>query len=190
MSLTRQIYVDRLKSQIQSTSIPVAKASYIRALSTEVKELSYLFALSRDEQDPAVQTAIAETIGQLISRPDFPYVYKGNRNPIYIELALYFQRQMNHADPGVCAVLGNFFTKERGLISAYCQPDSLLPLAQAKLTLPRDIESYNEMESAISFLQKRKFVAKIPEYNHPVNWQNVANLNDTLNCIIKTAKGK
>lgn len=190
MSLTRQIYIDKLKNQIQSTSIPVAKASYIRALSTEVKELSYLFAISRNEQDPAVQTAIAETIGLLISRPDFPYVYKGNRNPIYIELALYFQRQMNHADPGVCAVLGDFFTKERGLISAYCQPDSLLPLAQAKLTLPRDIESYNEMESAISFLQKRKFVAKIPEYNHPVNWQNVAKLNDTLNCIIKTAKGE
>jgi len=55
--------------------------------------------------------------------------------------------------------------------------------------LPRDIESYNELKSAISYVEGSKFEAEVVKHNHPIDWTFVQLSSDSTVAAIKTSQG-
>ncbi|HEX5625640.1 MAG TPA: peptidylprolyl isomerase [Saprospiraceae bacterium] len=188
--LTRQGVMAQLRVRMQQAKSPYEKASYLRALATDLKALPELLQMDATEKHAIVRTTIAELIEKSMNRPDFTTVYKGSRNWIYAALGAYFQKQCGDADPGTLAVMASGFSKPRPLLNKYFKADSMLEEAQKKLKLPRDIETYNDLGKCIAGIRKKDFIPKRVEYNHPIPWNQLDGIRDTAYCLLKTSKGE
>ena len=101
----------------------------------------------------------------------------------------YFNEQCNSGNVGSLAVIASIFRSETGLLKYYFKPDSMFGIAKNVLKLPRDIETYNEIETTLAKMNHTKYEAKKVAYNHPIDWQKLNKLKDTINVIITTDKG-
>ncbi len=187
--LTRNDLLYRLKGLIATTKNPYEKAAYIRALSTHTSDLNTILSFSSPKASPYVNTTVAECIEKIIDRPDFTTVFKGSLNPVYPSLARYFEEQCISGNPGTLAILASIFKNKRPVIEKYFSADSLLTLARQKLSLPRDIETYNELTKCIAKRNRNSFNPITPAYNHPIDWSLLDSYGDTITVRILTSKG-
>ncbi|MBK9741489.1 MAG: peptidylprolyl isomerase [Saprospiraceae bacterium] len=61
--------------------------------------------------------------------------------------------------------------------------------AAAKLKLPQEIETYNELNSCIAYLEGTEYKPKTPELNHPIDWTILSTVGDSSIAAIKTSQG-
>jgi cyclophilin family peptidyl-prolyl cis-trans isomerase/HEAT repeat protein len=188
--LTRQAIEGKLIDLVNQSKSPYEKAAYLKALTNNTKSLDFFLGLKSNDMHPYLRTTIAECISVLLNKADFFEVYKGSKNYIYYQLADYFNKQCDKADPGTLAVMASVFTKPIPYLNKLFKADSMLAVAQLKLKLPRDIETYNELGKTIAGLKKTTFIPKTPEYNHPINWSLLEKYRDTIPALIKTNKGE
>ncbi|MFN8281275.1 MAG: peptidylprolyl isomerase [Saprospiraceae bacterium] len=188
--IQRQAVFDLIVRSVNHAASPFEKAAYVRTLDKSPAYLPYLLQLGMKEKEPVVITTITETIHKIYQSPYFTTIFKGRLNPIYQMTTAYLSKQCSAPDQGSVATIAEWFEKEQGLISRYFRPDSTLGLALSSLSLPRDIETYNAVEKTLSKLNKRKFVEKKPDYNHPIHWETLNNQRDTIHGEIITSKGK
>lgn len=72
----------------------------------------------------------------------------------------YFNEQCNLGNVGSLAVIASIFRSETGLLKYYFKPDSMFGIAKNVLKLPRDIETYNEIETTLAKMNHTKYEAK------------------------------
>lgn len=180
-----------LKENLQNAKSNYEKAAYIKALSEIPKELPFILNLYNAQIASPVNLAIAESISQIVDRKDFTTTFPGNYNPIYSQITAYFTDNCLRGDQGVLSIMSQLFSKDRNLLEKYVRPDSILVMGKAKLNLPRDIETWNEVEKVLTEkYQKKKFYPIKVKYNHPVDWNKVAALPDSVFAKINTEKGE
>ena len=85
--------------------------------------------------------------------------------------------------------MAEHFYQESGLLKYYFKPDSSFKEAMKLLSLPRDVETYNDLEKYLAKSGKRKANTIIPVFNHPINWSLLAEKSDTISVEIETDKG-
>lgn len=188
--LTNKSVNERLKWFIHNAKSPYEKSAYIKALKESTRELWYVLSLDDQNLPSIVKTSIAETIESILNKADFYFIYKGNRNAIYPYLSKYFEKQCQSADAGTVAIMASVFMKNRGILNKYVRPDSILLLAQEKLKLPRDIETWNEIQKTLDKLNGKKFVPRTLPFNHPIVWSLLPADRDTISIQIITDKGE
>lgn len=188
--LTKQSIEWSLKTSINQSKNPYEKAAYVKAISWLPKELPFIISLDHSNAPAYLRTTITECIEKILKSSDFTQTYKGSFNPIYYTLSSYFTKQCTEGDPGVLAIMASIFSKPVPLSKKFFYADSMLQIAQSKLKLPKDIETYNELEKCLSTLRKTTYIGKHPEFNHPVNWTVLDNYQDTIKALILTNKGK
>ncbi|HRI00855.1 MAG TPA: peptidylprolyl isomerase [Saprospiraceae bacterium] len=190
MILTREGIESRIKQKISTTKNPYEKATFIKLFADKPKELYYLLSLDQQNNKSVVRTALMETIGSCIKNASFELVFPGTRNPIYPIIANFIQRKCTDADAGECAAMAELFMNAKPLVIKYCQADSILQVAQSKLSLPKDIETYNALQETICKLTKTSYKPRIAEFTHPIDWKEFATLQDTFEVLMKTEKGE
>ena len=57
-------------------------------------------------------------------------------------------------------------------------------------TIPQDYPARKECNSALEFLEDTTYVMSPPRYNHPIEWSNINDLNDSSRAYIITVKGQ
>ena len=189
MMLTRNELLYKVRGMIAASKNPYEKAGYIRALSSHTSDLNTIIAMSGPKAADYVNTTIAECIEKILDRSDFNTVFKGSLNPVYPSLARYFEDQCKTGNPGSLAVMSSIFKNKRPLIEKYFNADSMLTLARQKLSLPRDIETYNELTKCIAKRNKSSFLPVTPAYNHPIDWTVLEPYGDTIAVKLITNKG-
>ncbi len=187
--LTLEYILYKLQSHIQQAKNPYEKAAYIKALGQQTAYLNYLINLYRDDMPAVVKTSLAESIGKIAIGDDFNRTYKNPKNPIYAKLNHYYNMQCNSGDAGVLAVMASTFQKTNPIINAYFKPDSALAAARDRLTLPKHIETYNELSACIAKLKQQQYHRQLPDYNHPIDWSETSKLADSIYIRINTDKG-
>ncbi|MEP7197733.1 MAG: peptidylprolyl isomerase [Saprospiraceae bacterium] len=188
--IVRTALLDNLIADINKAKDPYEKSAYIKVLQNSPLFLNYLLQLANKEQEPIITTTLVSTISQMFKNPSFTLLYKGSHNFIYTKTTNYLNQVCKKHDVGGLAVMAEWFRTDKGLIAKYFRPDSSLSEAKNGLKLPRDIETYNEIENTLTKLKGVKFQEKKTEYNHPINWQRIDNLSDTIHAEINTSKGK
>jgi cyclophilin family peptidyl-prolyl cis-trans isomerase len=92
-------------------------------------------------------------------------------------------------DIGVQALLAGHFrelkfneTEKQPIITALTE-------ALGKLSLPREIETYNEIIKTLNVLSDQKREEKKVEFNHPIDWKEVSGISSKQVAKITTSKG-
>ena len=57
------------------------------------------------------------------------------------------------------------------------------------LTIPKEVETYNELVKAINHLYNDSLETVTPDFNHPIDWNLLSNLGDTISCQLQTSEG-
>ena len=104
------------------------------------------------------------------------------------DLAGYLLEAVETGDPAMIAEAagGLRVPALRSFVSRF---EGQLTEALNALELPRDIETYNALASAIADVKGEKFEPKSIGYNHPIEWDLLAGLRDTVQAEIITSRG-
>ncbi len=188
--LTISGLIQQIKTNSVKTKNSYERAAYIRAMSNEYKEIGWLIRQFQSDPSAPVQTALTETVMKMVKKAIFPTIYQGPKNKIYDEIAKYLKSSCEKKRLGSISVISDAFANnELFYLKAFFKADSILPLTQSSLTLPKDIETYNDLSKAISRLKKVPADIKKPTYNHPIEWKSILQYKDTIFIEILTDKG-
>ena len=169
---------------------PFQKAAAIRALAEFPWNFRFIQRESYASPDAAVRSAGVTALASIASRPDFGRYFGENARRTAIEFALYFKQAIQTGDAGMIAIAAEALrTPGRDFRAAF---DSLnfLDIALDKLQVPRDWETYNELQRTIDyFAGKPETPTPKPEWNHPIDWAVLDNYNVDPTAIIRTSKG-
>lgn len=189
-------YLDAINKELRlrfvQATTPQTKAAALRALAQFGWNYRFIFREGANpNQHLAVRTAAVEALATISSRPDFKAFFGANHRRISRELAMRFKEAIRGGDPGMIAVAATALREPAREYPLYLDTLKHLDSALAKLALPREIETYNELKQTIDYLRGRKASPpKKVDYNHPITWSVLEGLSARPEAVIATARGE
>jgi cyclophilin family peptidyl-prolyl cis-trans isomerase/HEAT repeat protein len=184
---------DKIKKEIlakiEGTSDTYEKAAYLTSLGHDPYNYKDIFEMSASSKSPVIKSTASSAITELITSPNFVSAYKRGQYRVKREIIELMKAEIEQGDVGSLAVYGELFADETLNLKPLIDDVSFLELAQGKLNLPKEIETYNSLGKAISFLTDKQYVAKTPDFNHPIDWSIFSQYGDSVQVAIKTEKG-
>jgi len=181
-----------LRQRFVKAQSPYVKAATLRALAQFGWNYRFIYREGGNPSQPIiVRTAAVEALAGISERPDFKTFFGLKHKSIAKELALRFKDAIRGGDPGMVAVAATALREPAREYKLYMDTLKHLDSALAKLSLPREIETYNELQETIDYLRGRKASpAKKVDYNHLINWKTLAGLSDKTEAVITTQRGE
>lgn len=175
---------------IRSSKNPYEKAAYIRALGYDPFNFEMINnVLTKDVSEPVCRVAAFESFGSILKDQNFFRAFGYGYPKVKAQILEYLFDGIKSGDPGVIAVVGGILKNPNLSWREWIKDTGFLNAALSKLTLPQDIESYNELKAAIDYLENKEFKAIKPDYNHPIDFSVLQNLPDSVIAAVKTNKG-
>lgn len=189
---TRDAINAELRQRLRSAGSPYEKAAAIRALGEFGWNFRYIFQEGFTAESPVVRTATMEALAAISNRPDFRTFFGEGYRQVRRELIYYFMQAMQSGDPAMIAIAATGLHNERLNYQTYIDSVAIkvLDATLAKLELPKEIETYNELNKTIAFLRNQpEPPSKTPEYNHPIDWNMLGHIANGKHAIIRTSLG-
>ncbi len=186
---TRSILQTEILELIEKTSDPYEKSNYIEALAYNPRAYQAIYDLAKENDVPIIGTTCATALGTLLSSENFVKVFKYQSTKTRKEIAILLRNLIELGDSGtMSAAAGAIYNPETQLKEIIDSTQYLLN-AKNNLKLPKDIETYNEINRALCFLQDREYVKREFGFNHPIDWTALNNVSDSTRIVVKTSKG-
>ncbi len=180
---------NELRRRFAQATSPYHKAAMLRALSEWGWNFRFIYREGLAAKHPAVRTASAEALAGLCQNARFRKFF-GNSAVVTKEMAFMFKQLVQTGDPGVMAVAAGALRIPERNFKTEMDSLSILETALAKLELPKEIETYNELKQTIEYFQgKKDFEPKKPEYNHPMDWEVFKSLSPEPKAVLRTKRG-
>lgn len=175
----------RMKSQLANTTGYEA-VFFISALGSyqgDEDVLSEIITGIEKSEFNYYKTAYAEALSS--------YVHSKDKMDIaqLTQLFEWLTASFENLDPGVQASIAALIYEDGSIIKQAFADPNFLKLSLTKLSLPREIETYNEVSRAISAIDRSTFEPKKLEFNHPINWSHVQSLGKKIRARVSTNKG-
>lgn len=189
-SKTRGASLWDIRKLIESSSNPYEKAAYIRAMSYDHNSLKLLRELGFDANELPARTAAVEAFNSIIVRDDLekqmtPYQFRRFKQ----EVADMIEEAFKSEDTGMIALAASGFRECSFDLTESFDSLDFISAAKQKLTLPEDVESYNEILKLESQLQNKEYKAVEIGFNHPIQWKFYDALSPESKAIVNTDKG-
>jgi cyclophilin family peptidyl-prolyl cis-trans isomerase len=177
-----------------STNVPAEKVIALRALAEYGWNYKNIKEQGFQVQSPLVRTTAVEALGEICKRPDFYRVFGYGANKVRIDMYSYMLEVLQVGDPGMTAVAADVLrTPEMGFKYFYAKmlDKTFLTNAQSKLKLPKDIETWNELQKTIDYLNGVTVATprKLPNHNQPIDWKLLNSYNGTPVATMQTKYG-
>ncbi len=170
---------------------PYNKAAYLRALGEYGWNYRYLFRAWTEAQHPAVRSAAAEALAGISAKPDFEKYFGLGHRKIAAEFAEIFKAILLSGDAGPMAIAAGALRQPTRQYRIHFDTLTFIDTALAVLELPRDQETYQEIQQTEAFLRTGKAPAPAkPTFNHPINWDLIGQLGRKPKAVITTSKGR
>jgi len=180
-----------LRQRLFATSSPYERSAALRAMAEFPWNYKYIYQQGFKSESPIIRTATMEALASISDRPDFRGYFRGSYRTVRRELMQYFQEAMQSGDPGMIAVAAKALRNKSLGYDRYIDSLSLLNNALERLELPKEIETYNELQHTIAFLQDEAAPPpRMPAYNHPIDWSMLNSIADGKHVYITTSKGE
>ncbi len=186
---TRNLIAQEILDSIENEPDPYIKSDYINALGFNPRSYSDLATLAEAAEKPIVRTSCVEALGNIISDEKFVRTFKYQTNNTLREIAGIFRQQIETGDVGVMAMAGSIISNPECQLKEIIDSTDYLIQARNNLKLPEQIETFNEIDKAICFLQGREYSPRKLEYNNPIDWSKLNGLTDSSLVVIKTSQG-
>ena len=183
----------RLHEFFQQSKNPYERAACLSALAEYGWQYRWIHDRGFNDPSPAVKTAAAEAILKILKKPNFYGAFGEGAKGVRRELYYYLREITASGDAGMIAAASDGYRVEA--LNYRTLRDSLrnenLQLALSKLKMPRDLEAYVELDSALAYFEERPAAAPYqPRWNHPINWERLKVVTQKTEVTIETAKGK
>ena len=190
MEVTRGRINQELRNKIQRDTNPYEKGAALLALSEYGWNYRFIHEQGVNASDPIVKTASADALAFIASSPTFDRFFGFGKRRVKRDLSGYFVEAVKSGDPAQVAiaaeVIGNPDLDYKSVIDS----SAFLEKALAKLSLPKEIETYNKLQAAIDYFKgSPKREPKTPDYNHPIDWLVLEALEEDTKVIIEIGDG-
>ena len=175
--------------KIEASKGPYEKAAYLVSLGYDPFNYQDILSLSSDSKDAVVRSSGATAIANILQSPSFIQAYRGGQLVKKTEIIELLKAEFEKGDIGSLAIYGEMMSDEKLALKDVITDVSFIEEAIKKLKLPKEIETYNSLNKALSYLTGKKYTAKTPAYNHEINWAIYNQYSDSVQVAIKTNKG-
>lgn len=188
---TRSIISNSIKLSLDSAKTVVDKARHIEALSLDPVNLPVVLEKGVASEEPYVRTTAIRSIANLMTNTRSQQIYarRSAYNVLRNTISSKLVERIDLGDPGDIAAISTLIMEEQLGFKEVLGLNVSLRTAQGKLTLPRDLEAYQNCESAIAYLEGTESVLSSPAANHPINFDILSGVSDSSRVIIETSKG-
>ncbi|HMR86900.1 MAG TPA: peptidylprolyl isomerase [Saprospiraceae bacterium] len=186
---SKTAFSQRVLKNLKESTDDYAKAAYVNALSRDPYNYILLGQLYTEEKSQIVKIATLEGLGNILRNPLFFKAFGNGFGRVKGEILATLISAVSSGDVGQIAVASTILKEPSLIFKEWIRDPAFMKEALAKLTLPRDIESYNELKSAISYIEGTKFEPEVVKHNHPIDWTFVQLSSDTTVAAIKTSQG-
>lgn len=172
-------YIERL---YQESGNLYEKGALLSALSQDVQAYSFIESQAFSGS-PVLGTYGLQALADMRSRVGFPAA-------LSTHFADLFRRAINSGDVALVGLAAGVL-QQPGLQFKAAYPDlTFLTAARDRLQLPRDMETYQELDKTIRFLEGLPPAANPQNpFTHPINWALVQRLQPRQQVRLKTEKG-
>lgn len=167
------------------------KAAALRALSEYPWNFRFIQRETYTSSFALVRTAGIEALDAISQRADFSKYFGNSSSRYAAEFAGYFRQAVESKDVGMIAAAAVALRNPKRNFGAVLDSLDFLEKAQAELKLPRDIETWNELQRTIDFLRgKPESTPRKPDFTHPIAWRIIDEFTIDPTALIQTSKGK
>lgn len=188
-SRTKNIIKEDILKKFDASRSPYAKAAYINALGYDPYNYEVINEKGLLSNSYPVKVAAAEGLGNLLRSTNFRAAYRSGYRNKMLEIIDLLKAAISEGDAGVIAIAGSILKDPTLKLNEIIEDYSFISDAMIKLSLPRDIESYNELKAALAFMNGTVYVPEKVDYNNPIDWQSLNNISDSTHVVIKLDKG-
>ncbi|NBC09133.1 MAG: hypothetical protein GVY26_18230 [Bacteroidetes bacterium] len=179
-----------LRQRLKAAQSPYEKAAVLQALAEFGWNYKYIYQQGFASESPIVRTATLEALAAISDQKGFRTFFGAGYRSVRRELLGIYIETMQTGDPGMIAVAAKALRNERLNFSDYVTDVTPLQDALAQLELPKEIETYNELNHTIAFLRDESVPEpKTPAYNHPIDWAMLKELGQNRRATITTNQG-
>ncbi|MBK0404171.1 peptidylprolyl isomerase [Adhaeribacter sp. BT258] len=179
---------EKLRAEIMNryaqTSNIYEKGALLHALSNDPNSYYFLeketFAA---QQNPVISTYGIEALSNMRKLPAFPEKLKPSFNET-------LKRAIASGDVALVGAAATLLREPNLNYRQTFQNYDFLKTAQSKIQLPRDVETYIELQKTLAFFEQKP-VPTAPQNptSHPINWELVQTLKTDQKALLKTSKG-
>ncbi|MDF1697195.1 MAG: peptidylprolyl isomerase [Saprospiraceae bacterium] len=184
---------NRLKTSIlelkDASDNPYEIAAYMTALSNDPFNYKEIAEMASSSSHVVVKSAGATALYTILSNPNFIQAFRGGQRRVKREIVELIKEHIVTGDVGACAIYGELLADEALDLKPLIEDTDFISAAMSKLELPKEIETYNSLGRALSYLSGQSFSPKTPEWNHPIDWSIFDTYGDSIQVAIKTNKG-
>ena len=182
-----------LKNKAKTEANPYAKAAYVEALSGDIKNYQLLANIAFSAEKEVVTTAAMQGLNRMrISEEFSEQIHKARLNPEQIEkdfLQIY-KNGISSGETTLTAVAAIALRNPELNFKDQVDDLEFLTSAQANLILPREMETYLELQKTLNFFEEKEneTPAETP-FNNPIDWAHVESILGHDKARVTTTKG-
>ena len=191
MSNTQAAMTYELKNKYAASTNAYERATIIKALAENGWNYKFIYRQLPLVQTAVEKTAIIEALGKITADLDFYKTFGGNNRGVIREIGAQLLQTMRSGDVGMMAVAAGILRNENiDFKTLLADSLSVIKTAQQKLDLPKSIETYNEVQKALDYLQGKKISdPKKVALNHPIDTTLFIMLEGTPSATIQSNRG-
>lgn len=186
---SKMAFSERIKANIKNAQTGFEKAAYIDALSKDPFNYFQLIQIYQTEPNNQAKMAAVEGLGNILKNPLFFKAFGNGYVKVKSEILNTLGSAITSGDQGQIAIASGIIKDPALQWKEWIKDVTFMKDALAKLKLPADIESYNELNACIGYIQDTIYTPEKIAYNHPIDWNLLQTIGDSSIAAVKTTKG-
>lgn len=179
-----------LRSMFYDVENPYHKAAVLTAMQEHGWNYRYIHQLGFNSEFPIVRTASVEALKHIAQDANFKKKLGLGARRATREIAAHFMEAIKTGDAAMVAIAAEGLRIPERAFDTVLDSLAFLDEALVKLDMPKEIETYNELNKTIYYFKnKTEAPKKEAQYNHPIDWSIIESLNPTTRAKIKTRWG-
>ncbi len=180
--------------KFDQTNNPYEKMAWLKAMGENLWNYKIIHDKGFSSSHPAVKTGAVSVLKDIANSSNFYYVYGLGAKDVRYNLFVYFMEAINTGDVGMMAEaaegLRSTTLNYKSFYDGMKTGKDFLTVAQSKLKLPRDIETWNAVQKTVDYCTGvATTIPKQPTYNQPIDWKLLNALPEKIQADIQTQYG-
>ena len=169
---------------------PYEKGALLKALSEYPPNYRFIKNIVFTSRDTVLQTYGMEALIECRKSDKFPLVFQTTGLAVKGDFAQILRDAINSGDVALMGLAATLIREPRYNYNRYFEKYEFIEDAMKRLNLPKDMETYYELQKAISYIKgEPEPTIEKPKFNNPIEWRTIKGMEDTIKATIKTAKG-
>lgn len=186
---SKTAFSERIIKNMKAETSMYGKAAYVDALSKDPFNYALLIQLYAEQKEPILKASALQGLGNVLKSPMFFKAFGNNFGRVKSEILNVLTTAIQSKEIGQITVAAGIIKDPSLQWKEWLKDLTFLKDAMTGLTLPKEIETYNELKSCIAELEGQKFIAEKPKFNHAIDWTLLQTVGDSSIAAIKTTKG-